>query len=172
MEAAMKRLFPTLMALMLAAPAFAQGLPIPLLKGPYDPGAGLQTFNTLIVQLNNVLVPSLGSSTNSSGGALVNQVSLTGGSTGNSATIGLQPGADPNAGISLNPNGSGNIQFFGVGDTGVLQFGNSASFVTATGFAACPGVNPGRAPIGVQGVITSYIIVKDWLGKSHGWATC
>ncbi len=124
-------------------------------------------FNTLINRINAILVPALGS-----GSGLVNLIGLSGGTAGNNAQIGLQPGADANAGIQINPNGSGNIILFGSSDTGVLQFGSSSSLVPATGFAACPGVIPNKAPIGVQGVVKGYIIVKDWLGNSHGWATC
>lgn len=168
----MKRLpYLVLCALMSAAPAFAQTLPMPLLKGPLDPSQTLATLNSLIIQINNVLVPALGPSSSPSG-TLVNQISMTGGLTGSPGVIGLQPGADANAGIQINPNGSGNIILFGQSDTGTLQFGSSSSLVTATGFAACPGVVPGKPPLGVKGTVTSYVIVKDWLGNSHGWATC
>ena len=151
--------------------AAAQTLPMPFLQGPQPVPAAVVMFNTLIQQINAVLVPVLGFSP-SSGGATVNNISLTGGLTGSPAVIGLQPGADANAGIQINPGASGNIILFGQGDTGVLQFASSASLVPATGFAACPGVVPNKAPLGVQGVVTSYVIVKDWLGNKHGWATC
>ena len=171
----MKRLFSFLMTLTLStclgAPVFAQGLPVPLLRGPQDPSQTQVVLNNLINQINGVLVPALGATTTPAGTA-VNTIALTGGVTGSNAQIGLQPGADANAGIQINPNGSGNIVLFGQGDTGSLQFGNSTAFVPATGFAACPGVIPNAAPMGVRGTITSYIIVKDWMGNSHGWATC
>jgi len=124
-------------------------------------------FNTLVQKINAILVPLIPAAPGA-----VNLISLTGGVTGSPGVIGLQLGADANAGIFINPNGSGNIILFGPGDTGVLQFGNAADFVPATGFASCPGVIPNRAPIGVGGTVSSYVIVKDWLGNSHGWATC
>ncbi len=171
MGVAMKRLYSFLVALMLAAPALAQTLPMPLMRGPLDPSQQLANFNALITTINNVLVPALGQNP-TSGGTAVNLIGLTGGQTGSPAVIGLQTGADTNAGIQINPSGSGNIILFGQGDTGVLQFASSSSFVPATGFAACPGVVPNKAPLGVKGTVSSYVIVKDWLGNSHGWATC
>ena len=153
--------------------AAAQTLPVPYLQGPQQVPAAIPMVNSLIQQLNAILVPVLGPSTGPGGVALVNNTALTGGVTGSPAVIGLQPGADANASIQIKPNGTGNIVLFGQGTTaGVLQFASSGSFVPATGFAACPGVIPNKAPLGVQGVVTSYLVVQDWLGNKHGWATC
>jgi hypothetical protein len=164
----MKRLpYLVLCALMSAAPAFAQTLPMPLLKGPLDPSQTLATLNSLIIQINNVLVPALGPSSSPSG-TLVNQISMTGGLTGSPGVIGLQPGADANAGIQINPNGSGNIILFGQGDTGILQFGNQVSFTPTTGLFPAPGVVSGKEPFGMSDHLTGYWMAKDWLGRSHG----
>ena len=168
----MKRLYSFLIALMLAAPAFAQTLPIPMLKGPLDPSQTLATLNNLLIQLNGVLVPALGATTTSAG-TVVNVIALSGGLTGSNATIGLQPGADANAGITINPNGSGNITLFGQADTGVLAFGNQASFIPATSLIACPGVPAGKsAPMGVSTTVTGFTPIKDWLNRVHAWPVC
>ena len=157
---------------MSAAPAFAQTLPMPLLKGPLDPSQTLATLNSLIVQINNVLVPIFGFSTTSAG-PVVNTISLLGGVAGANAVIGLQPGTDPSSGITIDPNGSGNIQLFGQSDTGSLKFGNAAAFVPTGTLIACPGVPPGKsAPVGVSTVVTGFVPFKDWLGRSHAWAAC
>lgn len=169
---AMKRLFSFLAALTLAAPAFAQTLPFQNLRGPLDPSQTLATLNSLINAMNGVLVPALGASA-SSAGPSVNVIGMTGGTTGVNANIGLQPGANPNAGITINPNGSGTIQLFGDGDTGTLKFGNQTNFVLAKTLVACPGVPAGSAaPLGVSTVVTGFVPFKDWLGRSHAWAAC
>jgi len=158
--------------LLVASPLAAQTLPIPPVTGPQFPlPIMVAPFNTLISQINAVLVPVLG--TTPSSGTTVNNITLTGGATGSNAVIGLQAGADTNAGITIDPNGSGNIQFFGAGDTGVFKMGNSAGFVKTLGFAACPAVaNQSKAPLGVQTVVTGYLIVKDWLDQPHGVPAC
>lgn len=172
MGVTMKRLLSALIVLMLAAPAGAQTLPIPLVTGPQDVSQMRAIFNTLIGQINAVLVPVFGYSTTPNG-TPVNLISLSGGLTGSNATIGLQPGADANAGITINPNGSGNIQLFAQGDTGTLKFGNEGAFVKAYGLGACPGaLGLNKQPIGVQPVVTGFLIVKDWLGASHGVPAC
>ena len=167
----MKRLhYLVLCALMTAAPAFAQTLPMPLLKGPLDPSQTLATLNSLITSINNVLVPALGPSSTPSG-TLVNQISMTGGLTGSPGVIGLQPGADANASIQINPNGSGNIILFGQADTGSLQFGNTGAFVKATGLSSCPGASK-KMPFGVGQTVTGYFMVQDWTGAKHGVPAC
>jgi hypothetical protein len=150
--------------------AAAQVLPIPSVPGPYDPSQALATFNTLINQINGVLVPALGATVTSAGTA-VNTIALTGGVTGNSAVIGLQPGADANAGILIRPNGSGNLTLLGLSGTGVVQFGNQASFVSAPSLTACS--TPGLAAIqGVKSTVQGMLIVKDWLGVARGLQAC
>jgi len=161
-----------LAAMMLAAlpvAALAQTLPIPLFSPSQlqIPATGTD-FNSLIVRINATLQPTLVSPSGA-----VNLISLTGGLTGTPAIIGLQPGADSNAGIQINPNGSGNIILFGQADTGVLQFGSQAMFVPATSLIACPGVPAGKsAPMGVSTTVTGFTPIKDWLGRTHSWPTC
>ncbi len=170
MGVAMKRLCSFLFALMLAAPAVAQTSPPVASFNPSQlqiPATGVD-FNTLINRINAILVPALGS-----GSGLVNLIGISGGTTGNNAVIGLQPGADANAGIQINPNGSGNIVLFSQYDTGVLQFGSQASFIPTTSLIACPGVPAGKAaPIGVSNTVTGFTPIKDWLNRTHAWPVC
>ncbi len=169
----MRRFLAGLAMLMLTAlSAGAQTLPIPLFSGPSDPSQMRTYFNNLILSINAILVPALGATTTSAGTA-VNLISLTGGITGSNAVIGLQAGADTNAGITINPNGSGNIVLFSQYDTGVLQFGNQTGFTPATSLIACPGVQAGKAaPLGVSATVTGFTPIKDWLGRVHAWPAC
>lgn len=159
----LSRLTAFVLGCLIAAPAVAQTLPIPSLVGPSDPSQMNATINNLIRQLNNILQPVI-----SNAPAAVNLISLAGGTTGNAATIGLQTGADTNAGIQINPNGSGAITLFGQTDTGTLKFGNQASFVTA-GLANAPGIAAGKAPLGMSDHLRGYILMQDWLGRSYGF---
>jgi hypothetical protein len=145
-------------------PAWAQTLPIPLVTGPQDPSQLNQTINTLIAQINGVLVPAFGSTVIGSSG-----VSLGPGQPGGPGVIGLQPGAGANTGIQITPNGSGNIILFSGTTTGVLQFANSSAFVPA-GLANAPGIVPGKQPLGMHDHLSGYLIVQDWLGRSYGVA--
>lgn len=151
--------------LLLPALAEAQRPPIPLFSGPWDPANTQASVNTLILEINAILTPILGGQTGA-----VNFPTLTGGLTGAPGVIGLAPAADANAGIQINPNGSGNIILFGSGDTGVLQFGNATAFLPLPGMALAPGVLPNKAPLGMSDHLTGYFIVQDWLGRGHGVA--
>lgn len=152
----------------LLPPAGAQTPPIPNFNPSQlqIPATGAD-FNTLIRSINAILVPLV-----PGGSAGVNLISLTGGVTGSPAVIGLQSGADANAGIQINPNGSGNIVLFSQTDTGVLQIGNQASFVPANSFVACPGATIGHPPFGMKGVVSGYFAMKDWLGRNQWSLTC
>ena len=143
--------------------ASAQMVPIPLLTGPFDPGSTQATFNTLIRQIDAILAPLL-----PTGGGISIPPSTTGSGNG---VIGLDGTAGANAGIQINPNGSGNIILFGDGDTGSLQFGNTSAFKAARGFSACPGTSK-NVPLGVGQTVTGHFIVQDWAGRSHGVPAC
>jgi hypothetical protein len=145
------------------ASAAAQTLPIPYLSGPQDPSQMNATINSVIQRINAVLSPVL-----ASGSTSVNNVAITGGVTGSPLVIGLQTGADANAGITISPNGSGNVKLFSQNGTGVLQFGNQTSFVTA-GLANAPGIVSGKAPLGMSDHLRGYILMQDWLGRSYGF---
>lgn len=144
-----------------AAPVMAQSPPIPLVTGPQAPAQMNSTFNRLINQINAILVPIL-----PAGGGLA----VTPTSTGD-GVVGLSFGAGANAGIRINPNGSGNITLFGDGDTGNLKFGNTTAFTKASGLVACPGA-VANMPVGVAPALSGYLIVQDWSGKKHGVPTC
>jgi len=168
MGATMKRLLSLVfLGLAMSSAAFAQ-LPIPVLRGPQDPSQATAVLNNLINQINGILVPSIGGPTGA-----VNMLSMTGGLTGQPGVIGFQSGADTNASIQINPNGSGDIILFSQYDTGVLKFANQTMFVPAKSLIACPGVPEGKAaPIGVSNTVTGFTPIKDWLGRSHAWPTC
>lgn len=153
------------LAMVAALPAWATSPPIPLFSGPWDPANTGANVNTLILEINAILTPALPAVSGA-----VNLISLSGGLTGQPAVIGLQSGADANAGIQINPNGSGNIILFGVNDTGVLQFANSSAFLPLPGMALAPGVLPNKAPLGMADHLTGYFLVQDWLGRSRGVA--
>jgi hypothetical protein len=154
---------------LLSGVATAQAASVPTVNSQnlQIPATGAD-FNAVINSINTILAPLTGGA--SAGG--VNAISLTPAGTGYPAQITLQPGADPNAGILINPNGSGNITLFGAGDTGVLQLGNSAGFVPANGLAACPGINPRNLPLGMKGVVSGFFAMQDWLGRNQWSLTC
>lgn len=155
-----------LVGLGFADAAAAQQLPIPMFSGPMDPASMQSDLNGLISQINGVLVPALGPSSTMAG-TPVNKVSLTGGLTGNPATIGLQPGADANASIQIKPNGSGNIVL-----AGALQFGIPGSFVATPTLVPCPGRHSGAAFYGINQTVQGVFLVKDWLGMTRGIPVC
>ena len=153
-------------------PAYAAS--IPYIQGPTEPPTLAGPLNTLINQINAILSPLTGGPAVNggqpgSGTPAVNNIQLISAATGSLAQIGLQPGADPNAGIQINPNGSGNIVLFALGDTGVLQFANTGSFVSAPGLSPYPGRVPGAlALMGVQSTVQGAFVFKDWLGITRG----
>lgn len=177
--------------LALAAPADAAvNGTLPFLSGPNDASQMIATFNQLIQSINGItgaLLPA-------GGGTATNGVSLPPGVTGAPAGIGVQIGGDPNASITINPNGNGNVILFGPAQSGsnsttalgMLQIGNQAGIVPATGFAACPGVIPGRGrpgPIVTAGAgqqvvegpgatVTGYLQILDWLGRVRSIPVC
>lgn len=140
---------------------------IPLFTGPQDPSQLFAYLNALVVSINTITVPLL---PNVPGG--VNQISLVPAVTGQPAQIALQPGSDPNGGIQINPNGSGDIILFSQGDTGNLVIANQSSFVAANGLAPCPGTIPGNPPLGMQGVVSGYFIFEDWLDRNQYSLNC
>lgn len=129
-------------------------------------------FNAVINAINAILSPLTGGP--GAAGTGVNGISLTPAATGGIATITLTPTADANASIGIKPNGTGNIVLFtsGPGPQGVLQFANSSAFVPVGGLAACPAVPAGRPPLGVSGVITGYLPVRDWLNRGFALVAC
>ena len=139
--------------------------PIPLLRGPLDPGAMQGTLNLIIQEINGILVPLIPGSPVTP----VNFLSLTPGATGTPAVLTLQPGADANASIAIQPNGNGNVILMGQSNMGVVQFGNQASFVSAPGLSPYPGGVPGAAALqGVKNTVQGVLLVKDWLGVTRG----
>ena len=144
---------------------------VPPVTGVQDPADLTGTLNRIINNINSILSPLTGGPLAPiSGGS---SFSLSQPTAGSPLVIGVAPGGATNTSIQIKPNGTGDLIFFSASGTpGNFKFANSASFKPATGFAACPGVIPGKAPIGVQGTVQNYLIVKDWLGRSHGWATC
>ena len=151
----------------------AMAASVPPVTGPLDPSQTVATLNRVINNINAILAPLTGgygpAGAPPAGGS---SVSLTSSTATGLVVIGIAPGGAANTGIQIKPNGSGDIVLFGSSGTGHLQFANSVAFTKATGFAACPGVVPGKAPLGVEGTVQSYLIVKDWMGAAHGWATC
>ncbi len=170
MGVTMKRLGVLLIGLILLSTG-AMAAVVPLVRGPQDPGALNQTLNQVIQSINGILSPLTGGTAPVVAGS--NSIALNPGVPGQPAQIALQSGGDANAGIQINPNGSGNIILFGQGDTGLLQFANATSFIPATSLIACPGVPAGKgAPIGVSTTVTGFTPIKDWLGRTHAWPTC
>ena len=178
----MKRFLAASLALLIACPAWAQ---IPLLTGPQDPSSLQATINALINAINalpaQIAFPVPPVPQPGGGGAtttIVNNLVLTGTPTGVMPTIGVGgSAADPNAALGLSPNGAGNLVFFAgsgaASGTGILQLANAASFVPATGLAACPGAVAGRTPVvGGRANITGYLMIMDWLGRTHPVPTC
>ena len=152
----------------LAGVAHAQSSlpPIPSITGPQDLSQMRGTLNTLINQINAILVPLLPNSPNS---VETNFFALTPGATGFPAVLTLQTGADANASITIQPNGNGSVILMGQSNTGVVQFGNQASFVSAPGLSPYPGRVPALAAIqGVHNTAQGVLLVKDWLGVTRG----
>ena len=151
----------------------AMAASVPPITGPQDPADFNATMNRVINNINAIIAPLTGGMGPAGAPAVGGStISLSPSSATGPIVIAPAPGGAANTGIQIKPNGSGDIILFGSSGTGHLQFANSVAFTKATGFAACPGVVPGKAPLGVEGTVTSYLIVKDWLGVSHGWATC
>ncbi len=148
----------------IAAMAHAASPPVPLITGPQDLSQMRGTLNTLINQINAILVPAF-----PAGAGAVNFPSLSGGVTGQPIIIGVQAGGDANASISIQPAGSGNLILMGQANTGVVQFGNLASFVSAPSLSPYPGRVPSQAAIqGVHNTAQGVLLVKDWLGVTRG----
>jgi hypothetical protein len=168
----MRRFLTLLMlSLCLAAPAWAQSqLPLTQFSGPWLPAETENNVNVLIRAINTIFLPLFPTVSGA-----VNFPIFTAAATGGIATISTGGSSgDANASLGINPNGNGNIVLFAnaVTDTGLLQFGNSASFQATTTLAQCPGTLPNKAPLGMSATITGYIQVQDWLGRSHGLPAC
>ena len=159
-------------AIMFAAAASAAV--VPPVSGPLDPADMINTLNRVINNINLILSPLTGGPVPAKPGAP--GISISQPSASSNIVIAPAPGgSNPNVGIQLLPTGNGDVVFFGSypGNVGNIRFANAASIVPATGFAVCPGGPPGQQPpLGVNTVVKGYIIIKDWLGTKHGWATC
>lgn len=154
--------------LALAPPALAQSLPLPLLTGPQDVSQMQTILNTLISEINAVLVPTFPAAPGA-----VNFTTMQGGLTGQPAQIGLMPGGDANAGIFINPNGSGDVILFGPNDTGTLMLGNAASFISAPDLTACPSRAGARSQLlGIHSTVQGMFVFDDWLGIPRGVPVC
>ncbi len=145
--------------------------PIPYIIGPVDPGNGQANLNSVIQEIDNVL----GISFPQVPGA-VNTPTFGESVAGQPVIIGAS-GTDTNIPILIQPKGSGNIELFGQGQTGVLSFNNQFSFLPATGIAACPGFPPNGAyasnlGIGVKSVVTGAIWITDWMNRPHALPVC
>ena len=151
---------------LVALPAWAQ-LPLPFITGPQDPSQLNFTVNQLISELNAILVPTFG---NSIPGA-TSVITFTSGQPGQPVTIGA---TGTNTGILLNPTGSGNNNFFGQGDTGVVQIGNSTSFVPGNGVDRCPGYAGINRSVtgGPSATVRGYFLMQDWLGREYASVVC
>ena len=153
--------------------AQAQVPPIPLVSGPQDLSQMRGTLNTLINEINAILVPAFPAQPGA-----VNFPNMQATVTGQPGILGLSFGGDPNASLAIQPNGNGNVILFGASGTaqlgtGVLQIGNVASWVPAKGLAPCPAVSGGSTrPLGVGPTVTGYFQVGDWLGRIHSIAAC
>lgn len=159
-----------LILLFVAARVDAASIPYPFLSGPTDPSQINATINSLVIAINNILSPLTGGPTVST---QINAIDLTAGTTGMPGVIGLQSGADTNAALQIQPNGTGNIILFAsTGSTGVLQFANTNSFVAANGLGACPGIANKAPPIGVAQTIQGFIVVQDWIGRTRNLPAC
>jgi hypothetical protein len=167
-----------LAALAVSSGAMAQSNlpPIPLLRGPLDPGAMQGTLNLIIQEINNILIPLFPQQP----GTEVNFFELNPGLTGQPVVLALQPGGDANAAIAIQPNGNGNVVLFGQGLAGQqslarLQIGNQSSWVPTAGLTSCPGTgnsNSKATALGVGPTVTGFFLMVDWLGRQHAVAGC
>lgn len=179
----MKRILLSGLGLFFAAAAHAAS--VPLVHGPTEPPTLLGPLNALVNSINTIISPLTGPDTGvykpfpPTIGATGNAIGFVEGQVGSPAIIRLQDGGDPNGAIQILPNGSGNIVLFSgysdLGSTGYLQFANAAQFVkaAAAGVERCPGgLIRKRTGTEVHGTIRGYILVKDWLGDTHGLVAC
>lgn len=172
-------------AMLFLTPARASSITSPYLTGPSDPSQMNATVNGLVVAINNILSPLTGGgavtgSSVPSAATVVNAISMTPAVSGSLASVGLQSGADANAGIQISPNGSGNVVLFGAGDTGVLQIANASGWYPAKGggVVPCPGggAGPSSATSGLLQAsgqtIAGYFVNEDWLGRPYWIPGC
>lgn len=174
-------------ALLWPALALAQNA-IPYFTGqPYGPGGGfdpsspMNNFNILIGELNGILNPLAPQGTvpftvNTSTGQGAGNYPMAEIVAGTPA----QQAAGTNVNLGLDASGNGNIEFFAdnqVSELGLVQFGNTVSWLPAKGLAACPG-NPSTLAqnsglyIGPSPVVTGYISILDWAGRPHWLVGC
>lgn len=149
--------------------ARATNTPLPYIRGAQDVSQLNNTLNTLINNINAILVPM---QPNVPGA--VNFISLTPAAAGSVATIGIQGGGDANASLGLTGAGNGDIVLF-AGNTlsaGGLKFANSPGWTVAGGIAACPSVNPQNPPFGVHTTIQGFFTFKDWLDRTRYVPAC
>lgn len=163
--------------------------PLPNYTGPYEASQGQFYMNNLVASLNQLFQGYSGLQ-NGSGSTQMLGVSASSGSNPIVLAPANAPGqfANANVGIALQPTGNGNITLFysssgGYPTTGgVLAFGNTTSVIKANGIDRCPG-NTGGAqfinnPPGTVGmttggtVVTKYLVVQDWLGRSFKVPGC
>jgi hypothetical protein len=144
--------------------------------GGWDTSSPMNNVNILIGEINGILGPLSGGNPN--------------GIFGGSTSVGFQPGGlvtlqpnpslGPNTAIGLAPVGNGNIELFTgnqITGLGLLQFGNYASFVPATGLAACPGVSSsgyknGGLFLGPGQTVSGYVAILDWAFRPQYMVTC
>lgn len=166
------------MLLAAALPAWSQAFP----TSPYAPqppingvGVGFDlsnpaaNMNNLVAAVNKILSPLIPYTPNATG-----FISLTPGAQGNGPMIGSY-GAAASVNLKVVPQGNGNIVLFSSTNplsTGLIKVGNLASWLPAKGLAACPAVVGGQAQIGMADHITGYLVVKDWLDRTHGMPGC
>jgi len=168
----LRALFAAAGLVVLSAAGFAQtSPPLPYFSGPYDPGVGWANFNKLVQELNAILVPTFQVY---GPGPSSNYIALVSTPSGQTPFLGLQPGADANAGIGISPNGNGNVVLFSSNpaSTGLLQIANTAAWVPANGLTACPGIIVNHAPLGVSNTVSGYFLELDWLGRKHASLAC
>jgi hypothetical protein len=183
----LKRIVYGLIFALAAGSAQAQS-PIPYFTGlPTGPGGGfdptnqMANFNNLIGQIDNILGPTTGGGTApliAANPATVSLAQVPGmqitGETIFSAT------GTGNVTLGLAPVGNGNIDLFPanyITNTGLLQFGNYASFVAAKGIDRCPGmpangVQTGGLYLSPSQVVTGYMQVLDWANRPTFLVAC
>lgn len=174
----MKKLALAAMLMLVALPAWPQAYPTapyapqPPLNGVgvgFDPSNQAQNLNNLTQAINNILLPLIPYTPGAA-----NFISLTPGANGDGPIV-ASYGSGTNVSVKVAPKGNGNIVLFSSLtplSTGLIKIGNLASWLPAQGMAACPAVVPRRAQIGMADHITGYLVVKDWLDRTHGMPGC
>lgn len=157
---------------LLASPHVRAGS-VPTITGPQDVSQLNATLNGIIANINAVLIPLSGPTLpGAASGILISQVT-SGAPTISSYSL---TGAT-NVNLKIDALGSGKIILFDSTnplDFGILKVASAASWVAATGLAACPGGLPARPTMNgsTSGVVTGYWLVQDWKESVHAIPTC